>query len=1230
MKRFLSWLLIPTTAVILMLLLAPFTDLGTRILFSVFSAAGRLTPVEIRYTSGSLFGTLQLSSIGFETESVEIELNEITLQMEMSCLWRSKFCFENMRAEHLEIKLTSQDTPVSETEKDVVRELIVFPYGLTVDRLQVDRTDIYWQTGRWSHGLSHTSVRINGSQVIVTDSYAENAFLELTNLLPNEIPRSKKIGLPVLDIPIELIVENLRLEQSGWNLYGKQGQLETLGLVGSWKNRDLQIEQLETVTPQFGNIDLSGTMQFTGDWPLSLRATGQTTQPPIWTEFHNLPFELELSGDLAHMAIRLQAAGSRKIDLQGIINTLDRALPFELAATADWQNSLPLKNIPGVPDNLPDIDLVSPWNLSANGTTQSQHFNLQTSLTLPGHENLRLTTEGRHEPSKLVIQQARLKDASNENVLDLSGQLITKEQLSWTLNAKTAGFNIPAFDPRVSGRIAGGFQMNGSAGEEDWMLAFDDLSINGEVNDLPLSIEGHLTSRSDRYISSANLSAELNGAKLILEGSDEIHASLNVSDLGLWFGTGSGVLAFNGLFSQKEQMLLLNGTADNLVWQQLIIEQSVIKGDYKLDGEQPFSLDLQMDGIEQGEQRLGQLNIVATGDRQNQSVRLKSQGKLEAELALTGQYSPTGWVGELLPNILTTPLGSWQLKESVAVDWVADEQQFTLAPHCWVGLDVQLCPGKTVLGESGKISFDLSGDIGFIQGLLPTGFELLGGVELSLLAHWSTNQNPVVKGSVALQAGELSQTLEEPGESAKLHWQSAQANFSYQLNQLNLDGDLRLQGDKGILVQLMLPGDKQRELSGQLTANQLDLSLLRPFITSLSDIQGELDGSIKLSGTGAQPKGYGALRLTNGQLKAVANPTTLTAANLSIDMQGDKALITGDALLGGGGLDINGQLVLSPVWRMVLNLNGRHHDILMPPVTALNASEKIQLIATSELFEIKGDLTIHEGLMEPDQLPAGSVALSSDVVVMDDRSAARQQAARQKLGIDLNIRIEDRFKLIGDQIDVVGGGNLHLIQKPQYPMELYGKLAVSRGELYAYGQSLHVSQGELDFVGEPDNPRLNVRSERDISGENVTVGMEILGTAKAPEINIYSRPDMSQAEAISYLVRGRGLDSGTTPDGSDMALSMGATVLNSSGILAPLNEIPGIRDIELAIEGTADETTATIGGYVGERIYLSYGVGVYEPIQVVISRLYLRNSLWVEVVSSLENSMDLYYSFDID
>ncbi|MEM6582521.1 MAG: hypothetical protein AAF699_14680, partial [Pseudomonadota bacterium] len=63
---------------------------------------------------------------------------------------------------------------------------------------------------------------------------------------------------------------------------------------------------------------------------------------------------------------------------------------------------------------------------------------------------------------------------------------------------------------------------------------------------------------------------------------------------------------------------------------------------------------------------------------------------------------------------------------------------------------------------------------------------------------------------------------------------------------------------------------------------------------------------------------------------------------------------------------------------------------------------------------------------------------------------------------------------------------------------------------------------------------------------------------------------------------------------------------------------------------TEEDTAATLGGYIGKRLYLSYGVGIYEPINVLTARLYLQTRLWLEVVSQIENSVDLYYSFDIN
>ena len=108
------------------------------------------------------------------------------------------------------------------------------------------------------------------------------------------------------------------------------------------------------------------------------------------------------------------------------------------------------------------------------------------------------------------------------------------------------------------------------------------------------------------------------------------------------------------------------------------------------------------------------------------------------------------------------------------------------------------------------------------------------------------------------------------------------------------------------------------------------------------------------------------------------------------------------------------------------------------------------------------------------------------------------------------------------------------------------------------------------------------------------------------------------------------MDSGAGADGTAMALSVGTGLVNQSGIVEELNRLPGLRNVEFGAEGSEDETAATVSGYIGERIYLSYGVGLYEPVNTLTARLYLQARLWLEVVSRLESSVDLYYSFDID
>ena len=108
------------------------------------------------------------------------------------------------------------------------------------------------------------------------------------------------------------------------------------------------------------------------------------------------------------------------------------------------------------------------------------------------------------------------------------------------------------------------------------------------------------------------------------------------------------------------------------------------------------------------------------------------------------------------------------------------------------------------------------------------------------------------------------------------------------------------------------------------------------------------------------------------------------------------------------------------------------------------------------------------------------------------------------------------------------------------------------------------------------------------------------------------------------------MDVGAGSDGAALALTLASGVVNRSSLVSELNSIPGVNNIAFGAQGTENDTAATLSGYIGERIYLSYGIGFYEPINVLTARFYFRSRIWLEIVSSLENSIDLYYSFDIE
>ena len=865
--------------------------------------------------------------------------------------------------------------------------------------------------------------------------------------------------------------------------------------------------------------------------------------------------------------------------------SLSPGWPFEINATVSWNGDKALVNtleeffsteqIQTLPQALSEVQLLSPWKLVAGGTLKEQSFSLDAALSGLGYEALEISLSGGHRAAQpqLVLDSFELRDSNTDSALSGSAELALGKNNYWKLAIHSSNFSLPAVNDTFAGQLAGTLDASGSFAPNKWSLALNDIDLRGAINDLPGQIVGRAKINQDLLLSDSHLQAQLNGASLSLISRQAkaggVDLDLSVADIGQWSPDSSGSVELTAVLNKALSSVKLRGHVRGFQWQDIAFEHGSLQGFVDLNERHRFKLNTEFSELALNTVQLASLSLRASGHDGKQSLQLDSTG--DVAISLSGQ-------------------------------------------------------GDFEVGDSGSGRLSLEGHLASVGALLAEGYELDGELKLEARAAWSESAISHFSGELQLIHPQLRQ---EVGglQAAKLAWDNVNLNFDKNDSGLKLTAVGIKGGEKLLSMGMMLPGERGGALAGSLMVHQLDIQPFRAFIPELSQLEGVVNGEVALSGTVDNLQAQGSLALEGGHFSLLENPTEVESLRLHLLMQGDNAIVDGELGLGGGTLDITGTLGFLPQPYVELQLIGRQETLLFPPSTQLQVSHNIKLRATADFLNISGDLTVHQGVLEHEQLPEGGVALSEDVIVV---GYTGPRPAPFDLGLDVQVKIEDHFKVVGSVVDVTVGGDLQLLQERGRPLQLFGNLNVVGGELRAYRQSLQVKRGTVAFSGAPENPALDMRAERIISTENITVGLALRGTLEDPVLDVYSDPEMPRTETLSYLVRGRGLDVGAGVDGAALALSMGASLVNEAGLLQKFDKVPGLNSVALSAEGSENDTTATVSGYIGNRIYLSYGVGLYEPINVLTARLYLKSRLWIEVVSSLENSLDLYYSFDIE
>ena len=496
--------------------------------------------------------------------------------------------------------------------------------------------------------------------------------------------------------------------------------------------------------------------------------------------------------------------------------------------------------------------------------------------------------------------------------------------------------------------------------------------------------------------------------------------------------------------------------------------------------------------------------------------------------------------------------------------------------------------------------------------------------------------------------------------NAKLLWDSERAG--------KLSADLRTQlsyQQDGWTLPATAP------LSGQLHANMPDMGLWSLFAPPGWRIQGSLAADASISGTLQDPKWQGDIKADGLNIVSLLDGVDLRDGILRAKLQGTRLDITELRLKGGKGsqariLGYSGNLTRAP--EDGGQLTGSGYAQFTPPGTGAESglsmnlqakASKLQVLVRADRqvsvsgdlqarleqgqFTLRGDLTVDRAsIILPEE---SAPSLDKDVVVRsaasrkaeeEERRRSEQQARKEQARAaprkvpDILVKLDmgRDFALQGFGITTRLLGQLE-VRGASYiggPPSVTGEIRTEEGRYRAWGQSLNVETGLIRFNGPYNNPSLDILALR----PNIAVkaGVQVLGTASAPRVLLYSDPALPDAEKLSWVVMGRDPASG----GASSALLQQAAMALLAGGNSSSGKIAGSLGLdEVGFKGGGDGTDAagaalTMGKRISDKLYLTYEQSLSGAMGIIYIFYDLSRSVTLRAQTGMTSAMDIVYT----
>ena len=1237
-------LLFVTLLLVLSWLLA--TESGLQFIWQTLAAQAGPELAATQVT-GRLTDRLQIRSLSYHTDSFSLAVEQLDIAWQPGALLTGNLHFSNISASevHYKQRASTAEAATGPVELPVV----ALPLRLQLDALHIDTVTI----------VSAPDSEPLQLQDIALAASASGTRLALTRLAL-AAPGLTLEGNASLDMQDDYPLQGTLDWQ--WRPDALAPLTASTHIEGSLRRLVLvlDIPPPYSARTELTLIDVLDTLQIDGR--LTLQDSALATISSDWPELH-VSTVLTVAGTLE----QLQISGSgHSLDTQA--NRVDAMLDAELQPERLHLQTLQL-TVPEQPARLqvrgdvdfamaePGFDLQADWQqlawplytepvassaggeLALKGNATDYHINATALLDAPEYTptRIQLQAQGNLEALDITTFQASLLGGS----LQGSAQLGWAPQLTARLALTGTGLNPALRWQDWPGKLALRLQASLETSNDAWLLRFDDAAVNGSLRQQPLQLATRGNYRSGTLqIDSGTLTSGPTRLQLQGQLGERIDLDWEVDspDLATLAPAAAGQLSGKGRLQGTPQAPRLTAqlTGRGLRYQKDRLDSLQLEADIDAAGKQRSRLELVLAGGRLAGTAIDTLKLTGSGYPQAHALTLLVTGSdSSADFAVDGSWEPDVWSYTLTrADLIPEGLAAWHLQHAVAGRVSAT--QATLPQACWSSAASRFCLQATTTETGRTAAFQLEAlPLATLAGLLPTEIELQGMLNGEGSYQQAADQAAMAHMQLLTTTGQLAVASDTAESNTLLAFAPGHITLDLDAAGSRVEFALPLQADAGNLsgqasVSASNQGWTAGRLQGQLLASLPEIAFAGQLLPDVSDLHGRLEGNINLAGTPAAPRLQGKLLFSAGSALLDTPGVLMEDVHIELTGQPDGDIrLEARALSGTGQLQARGQANLTGAQPTAqLRIEGSDVRVLNTPEAKIDASPKLDVALTGNRIDVSGEIVVPRATIRPRKLPSSALTASTDQLIIRDGESDPET-------MDYPIYTQVRFTL-GDAVSFEGlgltglfGGTVLATDEPGQPTRASGELNIRNGKYKAYGQDLEIRRGRLLLAGgQLTDPGLDIEAVRQ-PAPDILVGVKVRGTLQKPVLSLFSEPPMSQTEQLSWLVLGRQLE-GNTSDSEQSALNNAALMLGLSGgetLGAELGKKIGLDEVTVASEG-GDATTASllIGKYLTPKLFVSYGVGLFEPVSTLRLR-YTLTSHWYLVgeASALRSGSDLFY-----